>query len=86
VVKLIYTYLNSIFDMDVTFTANYFSVGGDVLVDSEMLLVTDFVNFKIKLAQYFRCTHRGRMCIYVFIWVSTHTYMSICVCVSQTKL
>jgi hypothetical protein len=67
VVKLIHTCLNPIFDMDVAFTANYFSVGGDVLIDSLTLLVTDFVNFKIKLAQYFRCTDRGRMCMYVFI-------------------
>jgi hypothetical protein len=35
------------------------SVEGDVLVDSETIFVTDFVNFKIKLTQSFRCAHRG---------------------------
>jgi hypothetical protein len=55
-------------------------VGGDVLVDSEAFLVTDFVNLKIKLAQSFRCAYRGRMCMRVFIEVSARTCMSICVC------
>jgi hypothetical protein len=31
---------------------------GDVPIDSETLLVTDFVNLKIKLAQSFKYTHR----------------------------
>jgi hypothetical protein len=53
------------------------SVGGDVPVDSEALLVTDFMNLKIKPAQSFRCAHRGRVCVYVFIWVSDRTCMSI---------
>jgi hypothetical protein len=55
-----------------------FSVGDDVPVDSETLLVTDFVNLKIKPAQFFRDAHRGRVCVHVFIVVSTHTCMSIC--------
>ncbi len=50
VVKLTYSGLNSIFDMSVIFTANYFFRGGDVSVDSDTFLVTDFVNLKIKLA------------------------------------
>jgi hypothetical protein len=56
-----------------------FSVGGDVHIDSEALLVIDFVNFKIKLAQFFECVHRGRMCVYVFIRISAHICMNICV-------
>jgi hypothetical protein len=56
------------------------SVGDDVPVDSEALLVTDFVNLKIKPAQSFRCAHRSRVCMCVFIGVSIHTCMSICVC------
>jgi hypothetical protein len=56
------------------------SVGGDVPVDSEAFLVTDFVNFKIKPAQSYECAHRGRMCVRVFIGVSAHTCMSIYVC------
>jgi hypothetical protein len=41
------------------------SVGGDVTIDSETLLVTDFVNLKIKSNQSFRCAHKDRMCVYV---------------------
>jgi hypothetical protein len=54
-------------------------VGDDVPVDNKTFLVIDFVNLKIKSTQSFRYTHRGRMYIYVFIWVITHTCMSICV-------
>jgi hypothetical protein len=52
-------------------------VGDDVSIDSEMLLVTDFVNLKIKSAQSFRCVHKSNMYIRVFIGVSTHMYMNI---------
>jgi hypothetical protein len=52
-------------------------VGGDVPVDSETLLVTDFVNLKIKPAQSFGGTHRGRVCVRVFIGVSARTCISI---------
>jgi hypothetical protein len=55
-------------------------VEGEVPVDSETLLVIDFVNLKIKPAQSFEGTHRGMMCIRVLIGVNAHTYMSICVC------
>jgi hypothetical protein len=55
-------------------------MGDDVPVDSETLLVTDFVNLKIKLTQSFRGVHRGRMCIHIFIEVSARTCMSIYVC------
>jgi hypothetical protein len=57
-----------------------FSVKGDVLVDNEMLLVTDFVNFKIKSAQSFKYTHKSRVYVRVFIEMSVHTYMRIYVC------
>jgi hypothetical protein len=52
-------------------------VGGDVPVDSETLLVIDFVNLKIKLAQSFEGAHRDRVCVHVFIGVSARTCMSI---------
>jgi hypothetical protein len=55
-------------------------VGGDVPVDSEALLMTDFVNLKIKLAQSFGSAHKGRVCMHMFIGVSAHTCMSIYVC------
>jgi hypothetical protein len=54
-------------------------VGDDIPVDSDVLLVTDFVNLKIKLTQSFRGVHRDRMYVHLFIGVNTHTYMNICV-------
>jgi hypothetical protein len=62
--------------MSVAFTANYSFSGKRHPVDSETLL-TDLVNLKIKLAQSFGGAHRGRVCIRVFIGVSTYTCMSI---------
>jgi hypothetical protein len=56
------------------------SVEGDVPVNSETLLVTDFVNLKIKPAQSFRCAHKGKMCVRIFIGVSARTCMRIYVC------
>jgi hypothetical protein len=41
-------------------------VGGGVPVDSETLLVTDFMNLKIKPTQSFEGAHRGRVCVRVF--------------------
>jgi hypothetical protein len=55
-------------------------VGGDVPVDNELLLVTDFINLKIKLTQSFEGAHRSRVYVCVFIRVSARTYISICVC------
>jgi hypothetical protein len=62
-----------------------FSVGDDVFVDSETFLVTDFVNLKIKSAQFFRDAHRDRLCVHVFIRVSgSYVYDYICLnCVSN---
>jgi hypothetical protein len=55
-------------------------VRDDVSVDSEILLMIDFVNLKIKSTQSFRGAHRGRVCVCVFINMSAHTCMNICVC------
>jgi hypothetical protein len=55
-------------------------VGCDVPIDSETLLMTDFVNLKIKSTQSFGVAHMGRVCVHVFIDVSAHICMSICVC------
>jgi hypothetical protein len=60
-------------------------MGGDVSVDSKTLLVTDFVNLKIKSAQSFGCAHRGRVCVRVFIGVSVHTCMSVYVYIAFLK-
>jgi hypothetical protein len=48
---------------------------GDIPVDSETFLVTDFVNLKIKPSQSFRDAHRDRMCMHVFIEVIIHIYI-----------
>jgi hypothetical protein len=77
VVELIYPGLNLRFDMSVIFTANYSFSGRRCPVDSETLLVTDFVNLKIKLTQSFTGAHRDRMCMHVFIGVSARTCMNI---------
>jgi hypothetical protein len=58
------------------------SVGSDVLIDSETLLVTDFVNLKIKSAQSFKCAHRDRVCVRVFIRVN----VCICICICTVFL
>jgi hypothetical protein len=52
-------------------------VEGDAPIDSELLLMTDFINLKIKSAQYFRCVYRDMMCVRVFIEMSAHTYINI---------
>jgi hypothetical protein len=39
-------------------------VGDDVPVDTDALLVINFVNLKIKLAKSFGGTYRGRVCVH----------------------
>jgi hypothetical protein len=56
------------------------SVRGDVLINSDALLVTDFVNLKIKLFRSFGSAHSGRVCMRMFIEVSNRTCMNIYVC------
>jgi hypothetical protein len=61
-------------------------VGGDVPVDSDALLVTDFMNLKIKSTQSFRGVHRDRMCMRVFIHRGecSYVYEYLCLyCVSK---
>jgi hypothetical protein len=55
-------------------------VGDDVHINNEALLVTDFVNLKIKLAQSFKCASRSRIrvcvhrgeCSYVYEYLSLY--------------
>jgi hypothetical protein len=60
------------------------SVGGNISVDSETLLVTDFVNLKIKSVQSFVGAHKGRVCVcvhrdeYSYVYNYLHLY-----CVSK---
>jgi aspartate carbamoyltransferase catalytic subunit len=75
---VIHTGLNRKFDdMDVIFISNYFLVGDDISITSKTILVTDFVNLKIKPAQSFQDTRRGKIYVHIFIEVSTRTYISI---------
>jgi hypothetical protein len=62
------------------------SVGGDVPVDSESLLVTDFVNLKIKPAQFFGGAHRvGCACVYR--GECSYVYEYLCLyCVSKKRV
>jgi hypothetical protein len=39
--------------------------------------MTDFMNFKIKSAQFFKYTHKSRLYVYIFIEISIYTYISI---------
>jgi hypothetical protein len=78
VMELTHPGSNPKFDVSVVFTANYsFSGGGDISIDSETLLVTEFVTTKIKSAQSFKYAHKDRMCVRVFIGMSAHICMSI---------
>jgi hypothetical protein len=54
-----------------------FSVGGDVPIDNEALLMTDLMNLKIKLTQSFKCDHRNKMYVRVFIGVGARIYINI---------
>jgi hypothetical protein len=64
-----------------------FLVGDDVFVDSETLLVTDFVNLKIKPTQSFKDAHRDGVCVYIhrgecsYVYEYLHLY-----CVSKKRL
>jgi hypothetical protein len=52
-------------------------VGGDVPIDSETLLVTDFVNLKIKPTQSFKNARKSMMCVCVFIKMSDYMCINI---------
>jgi hypothetical protein len=70
VVELTHSGLNPRFDMSVAFTANYFFSGIRRSVDSETLLLTDFMNLKIKVDSIFQCAHRNKIYIHIFIRLS----------------
>jgi hypothetical protein len=80
VVELTHSGSNHIFNMCVVFTANCFLVGDDVSIDNETLLMTNFINLKIKSVQSFKCVHKGMVCVRIFIGINAHTYMSIYIC------
>jgi hypothetical protein len=61
----------------------YFALASSLLTVRRSL--TDFVNLKIKLVQPFESDSRGRVCVNIFIEMSTHIYISICVCMTYKK-
>jgi hypothetical protein len=71
--------------MCLIFMANYSFSGRRRLIDSETLLVTDFVNLKINSAQSFKSVYRDMVYVYIFIWVSTHICMCIYICTMFLK-
>jgi hypothetical protein len=64
--------------MCVAFTTNYFFSGRRRPIDSETLLVTDFMNLKIKPTQSFRGTHRNRVYVYVHMNECLYVYEYLC--------
>jgi hypothetical protein len=52
-------------------------VGGDVSINNNTFLMTDFMNLKIKPTQSFGDTHKVKIYIHMFIGMSVHTYISI---------
>jgi hypothetical protein len=60
-------------------------VGDNVPIDSDVLLVTDFMNLKIKPTQSFRYAHRGKVCVCVHRGEYLYIYMSIYICIMFLK-
>jgi hypothetical protein len=68
VVESIHPCLNYRFDICIIYLQLIIlSVVYDVSIDSDAFLMTDFVNLKIKSAQSFKDTHRGKVCVHIFI-------------------
>jgi hypothetical protein len=60
-----------------------FSVGDDIPVDSEIFLVTNFMNLKIKSAQSFGVAHKVRVCVCVHKGECSYIYEYLrlyCIC------
>jgi hypothetical protein len=55
-------------------------VKDDIFINSETLLMTDFINLKIKLVQSFRGNHKDVIRVYIFIEVNAHIYINIYIC------
>jgi hypothetical protein len=53
-------------------------VEGDVPIDNDALLVTDFMNLNIKSTQSFKSAYRSRVCVYrggcSYIYEYMHLY------------
>jgi hypothetical protein len=71
---------NHRFDMVVTFTTNYYFSGRRRPRRQRCALGDRLRESKIKPTQFFRDAHKDTLCVRVFIRVSAHTCMRICVC------
>jgi hypothetical protein len=49
-------------------------LGCDVPIDNDALLVTDFINLKIKSVQSFGVAHTGRVYIYIYTGECSYVY------------
>jgi hypothetical protein len=82
VVKLIHIYLNFRFYINVIFTVNYSFSESRRSRRQQVVLVINFMNLKIKSTQSFRCNHRDRVYVLMFIGMSNHEYLCL-YCVSK---
>jgi ferredoxin-like protein FixX len=63
--------------MSVIFTANYSFSGGDVPINSDVFLMIDFVNLKIKSAQCFECAHKSVICVHKGKYSYVYEYLFV---------
>jgi hypothetical protein len=62
-------------------------VEDDISIDSDTLLVTDFVNLRIKLAHSFKCAHKGKVRACVHMSECSDVYENLCLyCISHKKM
>jgi hypothetical protein len=58
-------------------------VGGNVPVDSETILLIDFMNLKIKPVESFRGVYRDKVCVHIFIEINdVYNYLHL-YCISK---
>jgi hypothetical protein len=77
--ELIHPDSNPRFDMCVTFIVNYSFSERRRSRRQRDTLVNRLHESQDKSTQSFECAHMNRVCVFVFIGVSAHTCMSICV-------
>jgi hypothetical protein len=74
-VKLIYSDSNFRFNMNVVFITNYSFNKRRSPINNEMILMTDFINLKIKSTQFFKDAHKDIIYMCIFIKINTHIYI-----------
>jgi hypothetical protein len=63
--------------MNVIFMTNYFFNGMRRSINSKILLMTDFMNLKIKPAQFFESAHMNKLYVRVFIELSVYMCINV---------